>query len=442
MHGGRLGLGQGTALYIGAVLGPGVLALPALAAATAGPASLVSWAALLVLSIPVAITFAALGARHPDGGGVASFVARAFGPRPAACVGWLFYAAVPAGVLAGAMAGGNYVAEVLGLSHGAGYAAAAAILAAAVLANYAGLQVSGRMQLLLVGLLVLLLACATVFAAPHVTAGHFTPFMPGGWLSVGSAALVLFYAFSGWEAASHLSAEFASPRRHLPRATVITLAIVGVLYLGLSTVTIGVLGARAGRSDVPLMLLLEQGVGPGARWLTAAAAICLSLGAVNTFIAGAARLGAALGRDGALPGWLAKGGGAGQVPRRSLTVQAVLTGALTLVAALLSVPLDPLMRVTSAFLAAVTVAGMGASLRLLPRRTPLWYAAWVAVVFTLVVLAFSGWLLVLPLAVGGCAAAYWRRRHGPVTRAGRPPAQAGEPAAADVASATSSGATP
>lgn len=438
MHGGRLGLGQGTALYIGAVLGPGVLALPALAAAAAGPASMVSWAILLLLSVPVALTFAALGARYPDGGGVSSFVARAFGPRLAACVGWLFYAAVPVGVLAGAMAGGNYVAEAFDLPQRAGYAGAAAILAVAVAANYAGLQVSGRMQLLLAGLLVLLLACAIVFATPHVTEAHFTPFMPDGWFSIGSAALVLFYAFSGWEAASHLSAEFAHPRRHLPRATAITLVIVGVLYIGLSFVTIGALGPDAGTSEVPLMLLLERGVGTGARGLTTVAAVCLSLGAVNTFIAGAARLGAALGRDGALPGWLAKGGSAGQVPRRSLTVQAVLIAALTLVVALLSVPLDPLMRTTSAFLAAVTAAGMAASLWLLPRFTPLWYSAAVATVFTLVVMSFSGWLLVLPLAVCGCAVVYWRSRHRRSAGAGHQISQAEEPAAAEAASVTSS----
>ncbi|MFJ8018049.1 APC family permease [Streptomyces sp. NPDC096339] len=408
MHGGRLGLGQGTALYMGAVLGPGVLALPALAAAAAGPASMISWAILLLLSVPVALTFAALGARYPDGGGVSSFVARAYGPRASACVGWLFYAAVPVGVLAGALAGGNYLAVVLGLPQGAEYGAAALILAVAVAANYAGLQVSGRLQLVLAGLLVLLLASATVFALPHVSADRFTPFMPDGWLSVGSAALVLFYAFSGWEAASHLSAEFTDPRRHLPRATAITLSTVGALYLGLSFVTIGVLGDGARTSAVPLMDLLVTGLGDGARGLTAAAALCLSLGAVNTFIAGAARLGAALGRDGALPGRLAKGGGAGQVPRRSLTVQAVLTGACTLVAWLLPLAIDPLMRVTSAFLAAVTAAGMAASLRLLRRGTPMWWAALVATVFTVVVMAFSGWLLVLPLLVAGGAMLYMR----------------------------------
>ncbi|HVE11081.1 MAG TPA: amino acid permease, partial [Paraburkholderia sp.] len=51
---GRLTALQGAALYIGAVLGTGVIALPALAAEVAGPASLIAWAALVVLSAPLA----------------------------------------------------------------------------------------------------------------------------------------------------------------------------------------------------------------------------------------------------------------------------------------------------------------------------------------------------------------------------------------------------
>ncbi|MEE1930137.1 amino acid permease [Streptomyces sp. TRM 70351] len=434
MRGGRLTLGEGTALYIGGVLGPGVLALPALAAAEAGPGSVVAWIGLLLLSVPVAASFAALGARYPDGGGVATFVARAFGSRAAACVGWWFYAAVPVGVLAGAMIGGQYVAEALGLGRGAGLAGAVLILAAAFAANHVGLQLSGRVQLALCAVLVLLLVVATVAAAPHLSTGNFTPFMPGGWASVGSAAVVLFYAFSGWEAASHLSAEFADPKRHLARATGITLGVVGVLYLSLSVVTVGVLGARAGTSEVPLMLLLERGVGPGARVVTAAAAVCLTFGAVNTFIAGAARLGAALGRDGVLPRWLAKGSGAGEVPRRSLLVQAVLTGALTAVVAVAGTELDPLMRVTSAFLAAVTAAGTAAAVALLPRRQPLWWAAVAAVGFTLVVLVFSGPLLALPLLVAAGALVFCRRR-GQGT--GRPDAARASAASAPSAAADS-----
>ena len=74
-------MAQGSAVSIGAVLGTGVIALPALGAQLAGPASLVAWLALVLLSAPLAWTFAALGARHPDGGGVSTYVRLAFGAR-------------------------------------------------------------------------------------------------------------------------------------------------------------------------------------------------------------------------------------------------------------------------------------------------------------------------------------------------------------------------
>ena len=65
-----------TALYVGAVLGPGVLLIPALAAEAAGPASIVAWAALLLLSAPLAVTFAALGVRYPTAGAPSTTPAR------------------------------------------------------------------------------------------------------------------------------------------------------------------------------------------------------------------------------------------------------------------------------------------------------------------------------------------------------------------------------
>lgn len=396
----RLGLGQGTAMYMGAVLGPGVLALPALAAQAAGPASVLAWVGLLALSIPVALSFAALGAQYPDGGGVASFVARAFGHRASAPVGWWFYlGGVPVGVLGGALVGGQYVAYALGLGAGAAMTIALVLLLAAFLANYAGLHVSGRMQLVLVGLLVALLTAAVLLAAPHATVDNFTPFAPHGWAAIGHASTVLFYAFSGWEAASHLSGEFADPRRHLRKVTVLTLTVVGVLYLGLALTTTGVLGGAGATSQVPLMLLLEQGIGPAARVVTAVAAVLLTFGAINAYIAGGARLGAALGRDGALPAWFDTGTAAGDVPRRSLSVLAGLVGAIAAATIVYSIELDALMRLTSVCLAAVTVAGMAAAIRLLPRgHLRIW--AVVALGFTLVVLAFCGVLLVVPIALG------------------------------------------
>jgi amino acid efflux transporter len=394
---------EGTALFVGAVLGPGVMVLPALAAKAAGPASIVAWAVLLVFSVPVAATFAALGARHPDGGGVATFVTRAFGPRLAVPVGWWFYFAVPVGVLAGALVGGEYVAAALGVGSTTALGVAVVILAAAFGANSVGLHLSGRVQLAMVAVLAVLLLVTVIVAAPAGRPANFRPFAPHGWTAVGTAATVLFYAFSGWEAASHLSAEFRDPRRHLPRATGLTLALVSVLYLALAVTTVGVLGAAAGTTPVPLSLLLETAFGPAGRAVTAVAAVFLSFIAVNTYLAGGARLGAALGRDGGLPRALAKGGAAGHVPRRSLTVQLALCAIAVLVTGLFAIDLDSLMRVTSACLAAVSFAGMAAAVRLLPRGSLVWCGALAGLAFTALVLAFCGVLLLIPAVLGAGA---------------------------------------
>jgi len=76
-----IGLGSAVALYSGAVLGTGVLVLPAVAAETAGPASVIAWAGLSLLSLPLALTFAALGRRQPVAGGFTAYIVRAFGRR-------------------------------------------------------------------------------------------------------------------------------------------------------------------------------------------------------------------------------------------------------------------------------------------------------------------------------------------------------------------------
>lgn len=396
----KLGLGAGTALYLGAVLGPGVLALPALAAQAAGPASIVAWAFLLCASIPVSVTFAALGSRYPDGGGVSSFAARAFGPWVTAPVGWWFFAAVPVGVLAAAVIGGQYVAGALDLGGWAVALVAALLLLAGFAVNYAGLHVSGRVQLVLAGLLIVLLLVAVAFSAPQLSRENFEPFAPHGWLAVGSAASVLFFAFAGWEAASHLSGEFANPRRHLPLATLFTVVIVGVLYLGLAVTTIGVLGEAGTSSEVPLLLLMERAVGPYALALTSGAALLLTFGAINAYIASGARLGAALGRDGGFPSWFDDGTQAGDIPRRSLTVLGACCALLGVGTVLFSLDLDTLMRATAACLAAVTLTGTVAAVKLLPANLVLRSCSVAASLFIGVVLLFSGLLVAIPVLLG------------------------------------------
>lgn len=405
-------LAQGTALYLGAVLGTGVIALPALAARAAGPASLLAWLGMVLLSVPLAATFAALGARYPDAGGVSTYARRAFGARAAAVVGWCFYASAPVGAPAAALFAGSYVAAAAGGGRVTEMTTAVAVLAVVVVTNLFGVRVSGRIQLLLAALLLALLAAAVGSALPAVRWSNLHPFAPHGWAGIARAAALLVWSFVGWEAITNLAAEFRQPRRDLPRAAALALVIIGVSYLALAAVTILVLGPAAGTAQAPLASLLARGLGGPTRAIAAVAAVILTLGVLNPYWAGAAKLGAALGRDGAMPAWLSRGSQAGEVPRRSLLTLAGLTLAAVWVVGLTGVDTSPLLLATNGLLLTVYAIGTAAAIRLLPSRGVGRAASAAGFVITLGLLAAVGAYLAVAAVITGTALAYlsWRSR--------------------------------
>lgn len=401
-----LSVGQGAALTIGAVLGTGVITLPALAAELAGPASLIAWVVLIVLSVPLAGTFAALGARHPDSGGVSTYVRRAFGARAAAVVGWCFYAAIPVGAPAASMMAGQYVADALGGGRVTVLLASALLILIVCAMNAVGLRLSGRVQLVLAAVLAALMVLTVIVALPHANLAAVGPLLPHGWTGVVAAAGVLVWAFAGWEAVSSLAAEYRDPARDVPRATAIALVTVSVLYFALATTTVLVLGAAAGSSDAPLSDLMAMGIGPAARPVTAVVAVLLTLGTMNAFFAGAAKLGSALGRDGAMPLWLAQGSSAGEVPRRSLLVVGVLSLASLAATAVFHLELTSTMLLTTGSFTLVYLLGSAAALKLLPRGTWARRGAAVALVAALGLAVSIGLPMLWSFAVSAGAIAY------------------------------------
>ena len=406
----KLTVPQGTALSAGAVLGTGVISMPALAADVAGPASLLAWVALILLSAPLAWTFAALGARHPDGGGVSTYVRLAFGPRASAAVGWIFYFAVPLGAPAAAAFAGGYVSDVIGGGRTTVLGTFYLIMAVVFVMNWFGLRVSGRAQLIMAGVLAALLVITVVTALPHATLANLRPFAPHGWAGVGAAAAVLVWGFAGWEAVSSLSADYRNPRRDVPRATMIAVVVVGLLYLAIAATSVLVLGPALSSSSAPLADLLAIGVGGPVRALTAVVAVLLTIGAVNAYMAGASRLGVALARDGALPAPLT-----GTV-RRSLAV--VMLGGCASV--FLPFPLHTMMLLVTGCFTLVYVLGTAAAVKLLPRGWSRVVAGF-AFVAVLGLLWLNGLPALLSLVIAAAAILYqWTRSRSTAAKTSSP----------------------
>jgi amino acid efflux transporter len=400
-----LGPVTGTALTIAGVVGTGVLVLPGLAVQDAGPAALVAVAALVVLSVPLAVTFAALGSRFPAAGGVSSFVVRALGPAAGTVTAWWFYLGVPLGVPAMGLFAGDYVQAAVGGGTAARLGTALLVLAVAAAATARGVRVSGAVQVALTALLVGGLLVVLVLVAPALRLERLTPVAPNGWGAVAPAALVLFWLLTGWEAAAHLTGRFADARRDVPRATAVTLAVVAVLSGGITLALLTVPGIDAGGS-APVTQLLGTVVGGAAGAAAAVLAVVVTLGNTNTYVAGLAELGGEMGRTGQAPSWLAAT--PDSVPRRSLTVvtgQALVSLAAV---AVLGWSTEHLVLLTAASQVAVYGAGLLAALRLLPRGTAGWWAAAVSLPPILGLAALSGWYLLAPAGLAIAALAHRR----------------------------------
>jgi amino acid efflux transporter len=397
---GSLGVVHGAALYVGALIGPGLLLVPALAVQAAGAASIVAWGALLVLAAPLAVTFAVLGARHPVAGGVSAYVREGLGDSAGAVTGGWFLTAVMIGAPAVSLIGGYYVADLTGSGTAVATVVGLAMFAAVVTANLFGLRVSAGFQLALSSVLIVVMAVAITVALPSRARDHWTPFAPHGWWAIGTAANILVWLFIGWEAVAQLAGEFRRPAHDLPRAVGLSFAVVTVLYVGLAVATIGVTAGTT--SKVPLADLVSVGFGGAGRDATAVLAVALTMGTMNVYIGGTAKLTAALAQERALPGWLA-GDAHLSVPRRPLAVIAVADVAVLCGLLAGAATTSDLVRATSACFIAVYLLALASATRILNGRARM--VAAVAVVTVAVLALFSSWFLLVPLAAAAASLA-------------------------------------
>jgi APA family basic amino acid/polyamine antiporter len=246
-----LGLADAVAIGLGAIIGAGIFVVTGVAAKVAGPAFLVGLALAGVAATFNALSSAQLAAAYPRSGGTYEYGYRVLGPRFGFAAGWLFLASKLAAGGTVALGFGFYLAALVpGIpERGAGVAAAVALTAA----NYFGIKKAGRLNTIVVVVSVSVLALFVGTGLPAVQASNLHPFAPAGLRGVLEAAGLLFFAYTGYARVATLGEEVHDPRNTIPKAIISALAISSVLYLAVSFVAVGAIGAEEmGRSRSPL----------------------------------------------------------------------------------------------------------------------------------------------------------------------------------------------
>ncbi len=399
----EIGLRNAIALYVGSVLGSGVLVLPGLAAQLAGPASLIAWAMLAVASLPFALTFATLSARRPESGGVYAFAREAFGGTLAAPTAWLFALWSMVGAPAVALIAAAYLGYAFPIDRPEAFALGFGIVAAAFAVNVRGIRLSNAVQIAIVLAIAGLLVVTIALAGVRVRAGQFQPFAPYGAIPIGTAAALIFWSFLGYENVSNVAEEFVDPRRDFRRAVYASVAIVGLLYFAVAFVTVGTGADQAGGGVAPFAAILGSVFGPYGAAGTAILAVVIIFCVVNAYSTGMSRVVYAAAGDGAFPRRLHTIDAETGVPRAALTTLFLGGAGVFVVYYLFDVDLTLALLVASGAAIAVYAIGSAAAIRIHgPTGTSDRRARAIAVVslaLSLAVAPFLGWPVLVAVTV-------------------------------------------
>ncbi len=319
----RLGLWSAVAVLVGSTIGSGIFRVPSTVAGdvgSAGAAALV-WAAGAVIALFGALTLAELAALFPRSGGLYVYVREAFGPVPAFLFGWTELLVIrPSALGAIAMIFAAYLGEFVPLgaiSTRAVAAAAIVLLSAANIRSVAwGAVVENSTTAAKVFALGALAVLAFVFARPGGGAfggadagllggaaaagpGFLAALAPTAWGGFGLALVGVLWAYDGWADLTFMAGEVRAPGRNLPRALLVGVAIVGVLYLLVNAAYLYVLPLEAMRASTLVAAdAADRVVGRAGASLVAGLVVLSAFGALNGSVMTGPRILYAMADDG------------------------------------------------------------------------------------------------------------------------------------------------
>ena len=329
------------ALSINDVVGSGVYLLPAAAAMLLGSASLWAVPAAGLCAFLVVLCFAEAGSLFDEPGGGYVYTRAAFGDFIGFEVGWMTWLArvsAAAGLSAGfaqalttfwpAAAGGPGRIIAIGMP-----------IAALTVINVIGVKHGVRTAVVLTFCKMLPLVLLLAMSMPALEWERILPIAAAEPQALGAAALLLLFAYAGFENTAAPAGEFTNPRRDIPFALLIMIASVTALYTLVQLVALGTVPNLA-ETQTPLADAGRAVAGSFGASLLAIGALLSILGTNNNTVLAGSRYLYALAQGGHLPAVFARVHPRFRTPWIALTAQTcvalplALSGTFTELAAL------------------------------------------------------------------------------------------------------------
>lgn len=285
-------------LVFNGMIGAGIFGLPGTLQSAVG--SFAPWLLLIAgLGVMlVAICYADLASRFDVSGGPQLYTGAAFGPFIGFQAGWMSYVSRVAALAANATVLAAYAGSIWRPLDGP--ATIVVTISVMTLLNIVGIrraiQALGGLTVLKLG--PLLLVAGMVLANAPIAA----PVLPQ-FSAVEGVALAALYAFVGFEAATIPAGETRDPRRAIPRALLLTVAGVTLIYV---LVQLAYSASGLGDSDAPLADLAAESLGPGGSLLIALTAIVSVLSNQLNILTSVSRITSSLSDQHLLPRWFGR----------------------------------------------------------------------------------------------------------------------------------------
>ena len=323
-----LGLFETTMYGIGIILGAGIYVLMGKAAGIAGNAVWLSFLVSAIIAALTGLSYAELSSMFPKSAAAFVYTSRAFGSRMLSFViGWLSVYIIIVSSAAVALGFGGYFNALTGVSPILAAFALVAILSAV---NFWGIKESATLNVIFTLIELAGLALIIFLGLGYLgTINYFEA--PAGLLGVMTAAILVFFAYLGFENLADVAEEVKNASCVMPKALLLSVVITTIIYMLVSVSAVSILPwQQLGASSAPLADVANKAM-PGSGGLLSAIALFATANTVLFLLVAGSRILYGMSREHALHDALQRVHSTRNTPWVAVALIGLLTLAFTLV---------------------------------------------------------------------------------------------------------------